>query len=292
MGQLLSGRYQLIQPLGAGGMGQTFIAADTQRPGHPRCVVKQLCPPSDDPKFLATAQRLFAKEAEALEQLGHHDQIPQLLAYFEQDQAFYLVQEWIEGHPLKQEFVQGQRWSEAQVIGLLTEVLEILAFVHDQQVIHRDLKPENIMRRQQDSKLVLIDFGAVKEVRAQPHSESHLVRQTVAIGTPGYMPVEQLGGQPRPNSDLYALGKIGIQALTGVFPAQLPVDEDGEVIWQPQAQVNPKLSNRFRSNGAPLFQDALSHSWGGSTSTPSRYRPTYLYQRSHLQLPPLRSTLT
>jgi serine/threonine protein kinase len=84
-GQILSDRYQILHVLGAGGMGQTYVAEDTQRPGNPKCVVKQLKPISNDPNFLATASRLFAVEAETLEKLGKHDQIPQLFAHFERD---------------------------------------------------------------------------------------------------------------------------------------------------------------------------------------------------------------
>jgi serine/threonine protein kinase len=240
IGQLLSGRYKILRPLGAGGMGQTYVAEDTQRPGNPVCVVKQLKPPINDPSFLAIAQRLFNKEAETLERLGHHHQIPQLLAYFEHDQEFFLVQDFIAGHPLSQEL--GQRWPEDQVIELLDEILGILDFVHSQNVIHRDIKPDNIMRRQQDGKLVLIDFGAVKQVRSQNTIMASQVSQSVAIGTPGYMPSEQVSGHPRPSSDLYALGKIGIQALTGLLPIQLLEDADGEVIWRQQAPVSEGLA--------------------------------------------------
>ncbi len=240
MGQLLSGRYKVLRPLGAGGMGQTYVAEDTQRPGNPVCVVKQLKPPTNDPSFLAIAKRLFNKEAETLEQLGHHNQIPQLLAYFEHEQDFFLVQDFVEGHPLSQEL--GQRWPEEQVIQFLEEALTILDFVHSQNVIHRDIKPDNIIRRQKDAKLVLIDFGAVKQVRSQNTVLASQASQSVAVGTPGYMPSEQVSGHPRTSSDLYALGKIGIQALTGLLPIQLLEDADGEVIWREQAQVSEGLA--------------------------------------------------
>lgn len=240
--QILAGHYEIIQPLAAGGMGQTFIARDTHLPGQPQCVVKRLHAANADPTFLTTIKRLFFSEAETLQKLGKHDQIPQLLAYFEQSAEFYLVQEFIEGHPLTQELPPSQRWSESQVIQLLEEILSILAFVHDQKVIHRDIKPDNIIRRQQDGKLVLIDFGAVKEVRAQQTVVSGQVSQTVAIGTPGYMPTEQTRGKPRFSSDLYAVGIIGIQALTGLSPAQLPEDDEGELVWIRQADVSSGLA--------------------------------------------------
>ena len=106
-----------------------------------------------------------------------------------------------------------------------------MEFIHGQGVIHRDIKPDNIIRRKQDGKLVLIDFGAVKQVRMQQVTSVGQVSVTVAIGTPGYMPTEQSSGKPRPSSDIYALGMVGIQAVTGLLPSQLKEDEDGEAIW-------------------------------------------------------------
>lgn len=242
---LLDHRYQIIRVLATGGFGKTYIAEDTKRPGRPICVVKHLKPTSEDPKIFDTAKRLFQGEAETLEQLGNHDQIPRLLAYFDQNQEFFLVQEFIEGHTLSDELVSNQKWSESEVVELLQEVLSILEFVHDQGVIHRDIKPDNIIRRAADNKLVLVDFGAVKQLRgSHPHGigiPQHTA--TVAIGTPGYMPTEQGQGKPRPNSDLYALGIIAIQALTGIAPIDLQEDLDtGEIVWQNLVAVDDQLA--------------------------------------------------
>lgn len=256
-GILLGDRYRILQALGAGGMGRTYLAEDTHRPGRAKCVVKWLRPASTDVYFLATARRLFNAEAEVLEQLGKHDRIPALLAYFEQGEEFYLVQQLIEGHPLGAELPTGQRWTEPQVIRLLQEVLEILEIVHSYNVIHRDLKPDNLIRRS-DGKLVLIDFGAVKQVRMQPTALGY--HPTVVVGTPGYMPPEQATGRPRPSSDLYALGMIAIQALTGVLPTQLIKDANGEINWRNLAQVSPGLgffiSKLARRQVGDRFQSA------------------------------------
>lgn len=233
LGKLLDRRYEVTQVLGSGGFGRTYLAQDTRRPGNPTCVVKQLKPLSSDPNFLETARRLFNSEAETLEQLGNHDQIPRLLAYFEEDQEFYLVQEFIEGHTLTQELQPGQRWEESRVIELLQEVLGILDFVHRHGVIHRDIKPDNIIRRTSDNKLVLVDFGAVKQIRTQFAATQGRASHTVAVGTPGYMASEQALGQPRPSSDIYALGVIGIQSLTGLMPVSFQEDlSTGEILWQ------------------------------------------------------------
>ncbi len=244
LGKLLDGRYQVIRVLGSGGFGQTYVAQDTRRPGNPLCVVKHLKPASSDPNVLETARRLFNSEAVTLEQLGNHDQIPRLLAYFEQEQEFYLVEELIEGHTLKEELIPGHRWMESQVIQMLQDVLGILEFVHSRGVIHRDIKPDNLIRRTSDNKIVLVDFGAVKQVQTQMVGYPVQVSATVAIGTPGYMPSEQARGLPRPNSDIYSLGIIAIQALTGLMPLQLQEDPNtGEILWQHLASVSPGLAN-------------------------------------------------
>ncbi|MBD0344001.1 MAG: serine/threonine protein kinase, partial [Coleofasciculus sp. Co-bin14] len=214
LGQTLSGRYQIIKHLGGGGFGQTYLAEDLQLPSNPQCVVKQLKPKSNNPDTLETARVLFDREVEALYQLGNHDRIPQLIDHFEEDEQFYLVQEFIEGIELKHELPIGKQFSETHVIALLQEILEILEFVHDQGVIHRDVKPSNLIRRKRDGKIVLIDFGAVKQVSTQIIHPEGQTTLTVAVGSPGYMPNEQLSGKPRFCSDIYAVGMLGIQALT------------------------------------------------------------------------------
>ncbi|MDJ0596295.1 MAG: protein kinase, partial [Pleurocapsa sp. MO_226.B13] len=242
-GHLLGGHYRVVQSLGEGGLAKTYIVEDYHRPGHPKCAVKFLKPASTNPDFLPTARRLFNKEAEILEQLGQHDQIPRLLAYFEENQEFYLVQDFIEGHTLSTELPPGHRWSESKVILMLQDVLRTLKFVHSYGVIHRDIKPNNLIRRQKDGRLVLIDFGAVKQVRdLRIMTYLPLAQKTISIGTEGYMPTEQVRGKPRLNSDIYALGMIGIQALTGVAPVYLQEDADGEVIWQDRAEVSEELA--------------------------------------------------
>jgi len=243
LGKLLRGHYRVIRVLAAGGFGRTYIAEDIDRPGHPMCVVKHLKPATNNPDFLATARRLFNTEAEILEKLGNHDRIPRLLAYFEEDEEFYLVEDFIKGQPLITELPSGLCWSESQVIQLLQDILKILEFIHSYGVIHRDINPNNLIRRQEDGQLVLIDFGAIKQVRELGiASHSSLTRTTIAIGTRGYMPTEQVRGKPRLNSDIYALGTIAIQALTGLDPLELPEDAEGELIWQERVRVSDELA--------------------------------------------------
>lgn len=243
LGNTLVGRYQIISHLGGGGFGETFVAYDTQLPGSPECVVKKLKPQSTDPLTLETARRLFDTEAQVLHKLGTHDRIPQLLAYFEENAEFYLVQEFIPGDDLSKEITPGKTLSQDQVISLLQEILQILEFVHQQKVIHRDVNPRNILRRQQDGKLILIDFGAVKQITTQVITPGGQTKSTVAIGTPGYIPGEQAQGTPKFSSDIYALGIVAIQCLTGLPPEQIEKDaETNEIIWQNHAAVSPEFA--------------------------------------------------
>jgi eukaryotic-like serine/threonine-protein kinase len=241
IGHIIAGRYKITEPLDAGGMGETYIAIDTQFPNEPHCVVKRLLPASKDPDFLVIMQRLFRSEAATLARVGEHDQIPRLLAYPEENQEFYLVQEYIEGHTLSTEL--RQLWSESQVLSFLTEILGVLEFLQsrDPKVIHRDIKPANIIRRSKDGKLVLIDFGAVKEWQAQQLTQ--LGKPSIMIGTPEYMPAEQFMGKPRLSSDLYAVGMIAIQALTELMPSALEEDEDGEAVWRSKTLISDWLAD-------------------------------------------------
>ena len=244
IGETLAGRYHIILYLGEGAFGQTYLAEDIHLPDRARCVVKHLKPQVTDEFTLRAARYLFAREAKVLNHLGQHPGIPRLLAHFEEKKQFYLVQEFIDGQDLSQEIKPGKQLSEEQVIALLHEILEILTFVHEQNIIHRDIKPSNIMRRKQDGKLFLIDFGAVKEISTQIVNPQGVTILTVAIGTLGYMPSEQTQRKPKLASDIYALGMMAIFALTGVPPRELPDDpKTGEIRWRDRASVSNKLAD-------------------------------------------------
>lgn len=260
LSQLLKQRYQVVQVLSQGIFCRTYMAQDTHLPEHPTCIIKHFLPSSECPIPVEIRRRIFTREVEALKKLNNYDLVPHLLTSFEDNLEFYLVQEFIEGHPLNAEFLPGKRWSENKVFQLLQEVLGILNFVHSQGMIHRDIKPSNIIRRKQDNRLVLIDFGAVKPIWNQLiRGQENFIPveySTIAIGTPGYMPQEQQRGKPRPNSDIYALGIIAIQALTGVHPTQLPEDRNtGELIWQHLTQVNPQLASVLNNMVHYHFKD-------------------------------------
>ncbi|MEH2322730.1 MAG: protein kinase [Nostoc sp.] len=291
----LGGRYQILEQIGQGGFGVTFLAEDTQRPGNPKCVVKQFQPIFTNPDTLHSAKRFFDSEAVILEKLGNHDNIPRLLAHLEENQEFYLVQEYIEGHDLSKELLAGKKLSEAYVIKLLQNILQVLTFIHQQRVIHRDIKPSNIIRRL-DGKIVLIDFGAVKQISTQiiqPQGQKNI---TVAIGTEGYMPSEQTSGNPDFRSDIYAAGIVAIQALTGILPEQLPKDVNNEIVWRNQAEISQELTYildrmvrydfRQRYESAEQVLVALQQlSLSTQQVSPSTFPPTILPQPIRRLLP-------
>ena len=263
--ELIGGRYRVIDCLRTTGFCETYVAEDTHLPGdpHPRCVVKKLQPQSNEEFVLETARRLFDNEAKVLYKLNDHRHIPRLLAHLEVDGEFYLVQEYIEGKDLSQsEIVPGQVWQETKVKRLLIDVLKILAFVHQNNVIHRDIKPSNLIRRGSDGRIFLIDFGAVKEITNMTLTEGQGNVLTVAIGTPGYMSSEQQRGDPRFNSDIYALGMTAIQAITGFNPDQLPRDrQTGEIQWRDRApncsaELAKVLDKMVRNDFLQRYQNA------------------------------------
>ncbi|MEH2159488.1 MAG: serine/threonine-protein kinase [Nostoc sp.] len=266
IGKLLQGRYQIVQTLGAGVFGQTYIAVDVDYPESPKCVVKQIKVNSSEPGYLEMLRLMFLTETETLKLLGSHAQIPEFIACFEEKKQFYLVQQLIEGHALTAELPIAQQWgclwSEKEVVEFLIDVLGILEFVHSQGVIHCDIKPENLIRRNSDAlrKLVLIDFGSIQSIDFGIGAELPIYR--IPVTSLGYIPPEQFIGQTQPNSDIYALGMIAIQALTGLEPLQLKVDSyTNEIFWRSQnTPVNDYLaavlSQMIRYDSENRFQSA------------------------------------
>ncbi len=200
------------------------MAVDQDHPHQQRCVIKQVLPQSGNRQ---KAAELFEQEAQQLASLGAHPQIPALLSYFYQDQHLYLVQEFVDGQNLSEALASQGPWSADQTRQLLENILPVLAFVHDHQVIHRDIKPDNIMRRAGSHTYMLVDFGAFCQV--DPHQ---LAKTGTVIGTADYAAPEQLRGKPVYASDLYVLGVTCIHLLTGVQPFDLYSSLKGKWVWR------------------------------------------------------------
>lgn len=280
----MGGRYLPVSVLGQGGFGTAFLARDFDSPTQRRCVVKLFQPPVTlTPQQMATAQRLFAREAEVLERLGlQHPQIPNLYAYFplpitnpltnQLEELFYLVQEYIDGEDLEKVRHRQGKLTEAEVDKVLRAMLDVLDFVHSNGAIHRDVKPSNIIHSQ-NGRLSLLDFGAVKEVT----TPTGVQRGPTTICSPDYAPPEQImNGTVDATSDLYALAATCVVLLTDKDSSELRDSSSNSWNWRSEARVSPgfaqvldrmlraKPSDRYPSAKAVL--DALS---AGSSQPPS-----------------------
>ncbi|GAB1538080.1 serine/threonine-protein kinase [Scytonema sp. NUACC21] len=241
-------RYRIVKALGQGGFGATFLAQDEALPGEPSCVIKQLRPSGTAPHIIQMARELFEREAVTLGRIGNHPQVPRLLDYFEDREQFYLVQEYISGLTLQQEIKRNGVCSEAGVKQFLSELLPLLQYIHERKVIHRDIKPANIIRRAQDCRLVLIDFGAVKnQVQTLTNQSEQTALTAYAIGTPGFAPPEQMAMRPVYASDIYALGVTCIYLLTGKSPKDIDYNPTtGEMQWEQIVHISNHFAEVLR----------------------------------------------
>lgn len=241
IGEIIENRYKIINFLGESSFGKTYLTLDQER-GNSPCVLKKIEPNKVEPFPFWEARILFDTEAQNLQRLGTHDQIPKLLDDFPGERGFYLVHEFVQGKPLTEE-INERRWQESEAIALLQDVLHILTFVHQQNVIHSNIHPANLIRRASDGKLVLLDFGSVKQISTMALDDQGQLINIGSVGTLGYMPKEQQAGNLRPNSDIYALGMVAIQALTGVHPSRLEPDpQTGELSWRHLTQVSDRFA--------------------------------------------------
>ncbi|MGL6344514.1 MAG: bifunctional serine/threonine-protein kinase/ABC transporter substrate-binding protein, partial [Waterburya sp.] len=251
---IVGSHYQIIQILGKGGFGITYLARDNNRIAPNNLIalkqifINQQNDEVDDIDERSTSYlQKLEQEARVLSQL-QHDRIPKFFGRFEENGYFYIAQEYIEGHSLTEEILPGRQLSQSDAIAILREILLILQFVHAQRIIHRDIKPANLIRRHSDNKIVLIDFGAVKEINTQ-YKNSSGITLTKIIGSPGYMPPEQARGNPQFNSDIYAVGIILLQAITGFSGKEIydlecipKLDNKGNYIWEDYAsQLEPEF---------------------------------------------------
>jgi len=253
---ILGGRYLPERLLGQGGFGAAFLAVDRYSPKKAKCVLKQFQPSGNlSPQALEKAKNLFFQEAHVLEDLGReHPQIPDLYAFFplkvknqltgEEEQFFYLAQEYIDGKNLEEILQQQQKpFQESEVKNILKELLLILKFIHENGSIHRDIKPSNIMLSK-NGRLYLLDFGAVKQATNNPNNTQE---KSTTIYSAGFAPPEQqLGNQVSAATDLYALAATCVILLTNRDPDDIYDSQKQVWNWQNYApNISADLAQVF-----------------------------------------------
>ncbi|AFW93626.1 MULTISPECIES: serine/threonine-protein kinase [Nostocales] len=261
IGEILKGQngdYKILDKLNEGGFGEIYLAEDISNQNQ-KCVVKLLKPKQNSNREdFEERKRLFRREAEHLNKLDH-SQIPELKDYFVINyrlllivkQDFYLVEEYIEGEQLTKELPPTKKLDSSKVWQILYDILEILEFLQEEKnLVHRDVTPANLIRRNSDQKLVLIDFGTVKEMT---DIENHPLSRV--IGTYEYMPHERIDGISTYNTDVFYVGMIGIQALTGVRPDprryddnSIKFEDNGQITWRhllSESQLNEQFTQKL-----------------------------------------------
>jgi serine/threonine protein kinase len=242
-GEILAQRYLIRSILGRGGFGMTFLAQNIYLPGQPLCVIKKLAPRFTDPHLIAIAHQQFELEALSLSRLGSHAQIPGLLDYFQIGANLYLVEAYIPGIVLTEMVRQQHGFTEPEIEKFLTQMLQLLEYIHSHHLIHCDIKPQNIILCQTDRRFVLIDFGAVEDIDPTTTARKQAATDSRAMGTPGFAPPEQLTNRAVYASDLYALGITCVCLLTGKQPSEFPTDPHTcELIWSNPVEISESLS--------------------------------------------------
>ena len=269
-----------------GGFGRTYLAEDLDRLNE-KCVIKQLCPQKQGTAVFGKVKDLFDDEAKQLQQLGEHPQIPQLLAYFEEDGYLYLVQQYVEGKTIDR--LHNLCWSETEVREFLNNILPVFEFIHGKKVIHRDIKPNNIMRRDDNGQYILIDFGASKDFAAT------VATRGTKIGTQGYAAHEQiLSGEAFNSSDLFSLGATCFFLLTRVDPYELLLEQGYQWVKQWPTHLQQPISDELKQVLDKLLQKDRSDRYQSATEvltaletiaqqqqsqTPSSSSPTIAQQK-------------
>lgn len=231
----LATRFEVLDVLDQGSYGITYRAIDRHQPHQSECTLKELI--YTDLKILNS----FEKAASTLQKIGTHTHIPQLLAYFNEGNKFYIAQEMVYGHDLSQEIRVGKPLDESYVTKLLRDILKVLAFVHEHRMIHRNIQPAALMRQASNGDIALVDFGLIKELSYAKLASNGQISATVKVGTAGYIAPEQLRGKPCYASDLYSVGMVAIAALMDISPQKLTIHPRTKKVQWSNETINPAL---------------------------------------------------
>ena len=231
---MVQDRYRIVKALGGGGMGQVYLAHDTRLADKP-CALKELIPDphatSEEAKQTAAQ---FHREAATLAHLSHPN-IPDVSDYFEENERFYLVMDYVAGETLTDQLSRSPKGlPQGNVLEWALQLCDVLDYLHTQTppVIFRDMKPANVMITSEED-IKLIDFGVVRLFNPVKKTD------TLKMGTAGYAPPEQYAGQGQttPRSDIYAMGAMLHELLTGADPTVQPF------VFSPPQNLTPSVSS-------------------------------------------------
>ncbi|MBN9391208.1 MAG: serine hydrolase [Chloroflexi bacterium] len=303
---VLNNRYRLDKKVGQGGFAQVFLATDLLL--ERRVALKVLNPElTEDGDF----QERFTREAKAIATLDHPHILP-IYDYGQAEGTAYLVTPFVDGGTLYEKMRAEKNIPPALALRYLQQVASALDYAHRRNIVHRDIKPHNMLLRAEDNHLFLADFGIAK-VLSSASSQS----RTSAIGTISYMSPEQLAGNVGKATDIYSLGCVLFQMLTGQVPYTGPTEQvimghiNGEipsVVERSNGRLSPAMQqvfnralakrpeNRYQTatEMALAFEAALNNGNTGITShlpedysgpnAPTAYAPT------EVRIPPVNLT--
>ncbi|MFN8571523.1 MAG: serine/threonine-protein kinase [Gemmatimonadaceae bacterium] len=210
--RVLSAHYELDREIGRGGMGIVYKARDRRLK---RPVAVKLLPP--ELAFRSEIRTRFLREAETAAQLSHPNIVP-IYSVDEREGLVYFVMAYVDGENLAVKLHREGALPPEETRRILLEVARALAYAHERGVVHRDIKPDNILTSSADDSVMVTDFGIARAV--SDGADSRLTATGMAIGTPAYMSPEQSMGEREIDgrSDLYSLGIVGYQMLSGDLP--------------------------------------------------------------------------
>lgn len=252
-------RYKVIKALDSSFGEQTYLARNLDALGTPICIIKTIQLQDYNPESLKAAKHVFKNEVEALRRIEQYNRTPQILDYFEDTQAFYLVQEYIEGKTLREQFKHQQLWNEHQAVLFLKDMLQILELIHHQHITHRDIRPENVIYRVPDQRLLLINFGIIQHLSRS--NREQIVSKNLC--SRGYNSQAQLRMATELNRDICALGMICLEALTGVSPESFlqfksakPKDSNWSKSIEASSEFKAILSRMVSANSQSFYPNA------------------------------------
>ena len=270
--QILEDRFEIEERLSHTDFMSVYLARDRHYLHRPNCIVKAIN------YRQANMRHRIEREVQILELLGGHPQIPNVLAYFhtgqgqgsrqpDSDKTFYLVQSWLGGHPVSEEISTGRPLSESYVSKLLKDVLVPLARVHEQGVVHQNIHPQHLIRRDTDGQIFLTEFGTLPKLARSRLDESGALTASVPVSPQPYSAPELLQQNPQPASDLYSLGLIAIEALTGLRHQDLSFDAVKGLLWRAHVSLGDGVDGATSLSLAEFIDRLVRHDWGDRFET-------------------------